>query len=99
MGKDKENVNKKPEDNNEDILPDTEGNYYVQVGLFSVYNNAKYVNNVLKNKGINSSIDEVIIKNIKMYRVLIGPFKEVEKANKISKIIEKEGFNPIVRKF
>ncbi|MCX7870793.1 MAG: SPOR domain-containing protein [bacterium] len=101
--KEKEKINEKDINdnnvNNKDFVPDTEGSYYVQVGLFSVYNNAQYVNDILKNKGIYSSIDEVIIKNTKMYRVIVGPFKNIDKANKISKIIEKEGFNPIVRKF
>jgi hypothetical protein len=34
-----------------------------------------------------------------MYRVIVGPFKNTDKANEISKIIESEGFNPLVRKF
>jgi len=95
-------INKKEENQNNinnNILPDSEGNYYIQVGLFSVYNNAKYVSETLKNKGIYCSIDEVIIKNAKMYRVIVGPFKNMDKANEISKIIENEGFNPLVRKF
>jgi cell division protein FtsN len=95
-------INKKEENQNNtnnNILPDSEGNYYIQVGLFSVYNNAKYVSETLKNKGIYCSIDEVIIKNTKMYRVIVGPFKNMDKANEISKIIENEGFNPLVRKF
>jgi cell division protein FtsN len=93
--KDEENQN----NTNNNILPDSEGSYYIQVGLFSVYNNAKYVNETLKNKGIYCSIDEVIIKNTKMYRVIVGPFKNMDKANEISKIIENEGFSPLVRKF
>ena len=95
-------INKKEENQNNtnnNVLPDSEGNYYIQVGLFSVYNNAKYVSEILKNKGIYCSIDEVIIKNTKMYRVIVGPFKNMDKANEISKIIENEGFNPLVRKF
>jgi len=96
------NINKKEENQNNinnNISPDSEGSYYIQVGLFSVYNNAKYVSETLKNKGIYCSIDEVIIKNTKMYRVIVGPFKNMDKANEISKIIENEGFNPLVRKF
>jgi cell division protein FtsN len=93
--KDKENQN----NTNNNILPDSEGSYYIQVGLFSIYNNAKYVSETLKNKGIYCSIDEIIIKNTKMYRVIVGPFKNMDKANEISKIIENEGFNPLVRKF
>lgn len=85
--------------NTSSITIDTEGDYYIQLGLFSVYNNAKYVSQTLKDKGIPYSIDEVIIKNVKMYRVIVGPFKNIDKANNISKIIEKEGFNPLVRKF
>ena len=101
----KNNLNKdiKNEENgnntSNNILPDSEGNYYVQVGLFSVYSNAEYVSKILRNRGIYCSIDEVIIKNTKMYRVIVGPFKNMDKANEISKIIENEGFNPLVRKF
>jgi cell division protein FtsN len=98
LNKDIENKENQNNTNN-NILPDSEGSYYIQVGLFSVYNNAKYVSETLKNKGIYCSIDEVIIKNTKMYRVIVGPFKNMDKANEISKIIENEGFNPLVRKF
>ncbi|MGC8815522.1 MAG: SPOR domain-containing protein, partial [bacterium] len=97
--KEKENNKETKSNSNFDINPDNQGDYYIQVGLFSVYNNAKYVSETLKNKGIPCSIDEVIIKNVKMYRVIVGPFKNIDKANNVSKIIENEGFNPLVRKF
>jgi cell division protein FtsN len=63
---------------------------FVQVGSFSVIDNAKYSLSQLSsfNKG---QIEEINIGNKKSYRVLLGPFSDKKQANKMVKTLLQSG--------
>ncbi|MEW5691987.1 MAG: tetratricopeptide repeat protein [Candidatus Hydrogenedentota bacterium] len=79
--------NSKLEDRRQKTEDRKEGEYIIQIGSFKEIIKAENLQNELKNKGIESYIETINVRNETYYRVRIGFFDSKEEANEF--IIEK----------
>ncbi|MBI45252.1 MAG: hypothetical protein CMG66_03700 [Candidatus Marinimicrobia bacterium] len=66
----------------------SEGNYYVQIGLYKRYSDATYNRSILLSSGFLSRIDEILLDgNNKMYALRVGYYSDIKKAENIKRRI------------
>tara|TARA_Y100000768_G_scaffold379445_1_gene355205 strand:+ start:1669 stop:2451 length:783 start_codon:yes stop_codon:yes gene_type:complete len=83
-----------------DDIPKVLGQYYfLQIGVYADYSNARKVRDVLNLKGFNSQVEHKKIANKRMYIVIEGRYLSERLANKASKKIKRVlNFDSIVKK-
>lgn len=65
-----------------------EGNFYIQVGAFSVEANASNLVQTLKNRGLNAR--SVFVSSINFWRVQVGPYSDLARAESASEDLKNE---------
>ncbi len=80
----------KPENLNRDT-------YYLQVGVFSIKDNAEYVKRKLQELGLrNVSVSVLVKRNLKLYRVSVGPFTNPQQARKVQEVLNSNGYSAMI---
>ena len=82
-----------------DNIPEVLGqSFYLQIGVYKEYNNARKVRDVLNLKGFNSRIKHVAVNDARLYSVLEGRYPSSELAKKSSGQIKKIlNYNSIIK--
>lgn len=70
---------------------------WIRVGSYADLENAEKLANAFKARKLPVKIEEVQISGVAYRRVLIGPFTEADKLDKVMKIIQAEGHTPAVQ--
>ena len=71
--------------------------YYLQVGMYSIKDNAIYVRNNLRKLGVrNVSVNLVIKRSLKLYQVSVGPFSSPSEARKVQEVLNANGYSAIL---
>jgi len=93
----KEYANNLEKKNNKDKA-DIEDVNFVQLGVFTIKNNALNLIEDIKNKYNNSDLSIFLSEtdNNKIYKVLIGPFESLKSAKNIADNLTKLGYNNII---
>lgn len=74
-----------------DNIPEVLGqSFYLQIGAYKEYNNARKVRDVLNLKGFNARIKHISLDGARLYSVLEGRYPSFDLAKKSSKQIEKK---------
>ena len=68
--------------------------YYIEIGVYELYNKALSVKSALSEEGFFSIIDEIVINNNNLYKLKIGYYNDLQKAENIKKrIYSRFGFD------
>ena len=68
--------------------------YYIEIGIYELYNKALSVKSSLSEEGFFSIIDEIVINNNNLYKLKIGYYNDFKKAENIKKrIYSRFGFD------
>ena len=74
-----------------DNIPEVLGqSFYLQIGAYKEYSNARKVRDVLNLKGFNARIKHISLDGARLYSVLEGRYPSFDLAKKSSKQIEKK---------
>ncbi|MCX7972856.1 MAG: SPOR domain-containing protein [bacterium] len=100
----------KKESNSESVIPETkqenneknlniDGLYYIQLGSFSSIDNAKAMKTQLESIGLEPKVEQIIIEEKSIYRVIIGPYRTEEEAIEESNKLKKMGIDNVVKNY
>ena len=73
--------------------------FYLQIGVYKEYNNARKVRDILNLKGFNARIKHISLNNDRLYSVLEGRYPSVELAQDASNQVKRAlSYDSIIKK-